>query len=171
MASFESRAYLGGVPFRPAHEGVFTVSQTIVIPSGTALALNDKLYFAKLGENVVPLSMTLQSDDLDTGTTIVLDVGFEAVTQADALGFFIAGATIGQAGGVYQAENGGTIAYAGGAYSGYNEVVDIVGLVKVAPTGNPATNRKITLTMECVRANGSVPVLRQPYEYGAGYGV
>lgn len=41
MANFQSPAYVGGVPFRPTYEGIFTVSQTIVVPAGTPLALNE----------------------------------------------------------------------------------------------------------------------------------
>lgn len=167
MASFESRGYLNGVPFRPTYEGIFTVSQSIVIPAGTPLALNDELFFTKLGENVIPLSVTLQSDDLDTGSTVVLDVGYKAAVAADVSDFFIDGATIGQAGGIIRVENGGDDPFADGAFAGINEVLDIVGKVQVAPTGNPNTDRKLTLTLECVRANDNAPVMSQPYRYGA----
>lgn len=166
MASFESPAYLGGVPFRPTHDGIFTVNQTIVIPAGTSLALNDKLYFTKLGANVIPLSVTLKSDDLDTGTTVVLDVGYEAAVASDVLDFFIDGSTVGQAGGMIRVENGGDDPFADGVYSGIDETIDVVGLVQVAPTGDPETDRKITLVLECARANPNVPLLKTAYRTG-----
>lgn len=167
MANFQSSGYLGGVPFRPTYEGIFTVAQTIVIPAGTPLALNDKLYFAKLGENVIPLSATLKVDDLDTGAAIVLDVGYEAAVAADVADFFIDGSIIGQTGGVIRVENGGDDPFADGAFAGVNEVLDIVGLVQVAPAGDPATDRKITLVLECARANPNLALLSQPYSAGA----
>ena len=165
--NFESPAYLGGVAFRPTHEGVFTVNQTIVIPAGTALALNDKFYFCKLGAGVIPLSVTLKSDDLDTGTTVVLDVGYEAAVAPDVLDFFIDGSTIGQAGGMVRVENGGDDPYADGAFTGIDETIDIVGLVQVAPTGSPNTDRKITLVLECAKANPNEMLMSRPYRYGA----
>lgn len=164
MANFRSTAYVGGMPFRPVGEQPFQVAATIKVPNGTGLALNDKLYFMKLGSDVRILDVTLITDDLDTGTSIVLDVGYEAAVASDVLDFFIDGATVGQAGGVVRVENGGDDPFADGAFNGVNETIDIVGLVQVAPAGNPTTDRYVTLVVTGVKETRSTSDVPYIYE-------
>lgn len=164
MATYSSRAYAGGNFFRPVKEAEFHLTQTIVIPSGTALAANDVLKFFKLGPNVVPLDLTLTVDDLDTGAAITLDVGYAAEVAADVVDFFIDGATVGQAGGSVRVENGGDDPFADGVFNPIDEVIDIQLLVAVAPAGNPTTDRQITLSGTFMRHTAPPsPILSTPY--------
>lgn len=164
MATFKSQAYINGMPFRAVSEMPFQIAATIKVPNGTGLALNDKLYFFKLGADVRVLDVTLISDDLDTGATVALDVGYEAAVATDVLNFFIGGSTIGQAGGVVRVENGGSAPFAGGAFNGVNETLDIVGLIQVAPTGNPTTDRYITCVVTGVKETGAPSMTPYIYE-------
>lgn len=167
MANFRSTAYIGGLPFRPVAEQPFQVAATIKVPNGGALALNDKLYFMKLGADVRVLDVTLITDDLDTGTAVVLDVGYEAASASDVLDFFIDGSTIGQTGGVVRVENGGDDPFADGSFNGVNETIDLVGLIQVAPTADPATDRYITLVVTGVKETRSSS--DAPYVYEDRY--
>lgn len=167
MATYKSKAYIGGVPFRPTEEGVFTVAQSILIPNGTALALNDVFKFFKLGADVRVLELTLIVDDLDTGSSAILDVGYSAAVAADVPDFFLDGSTIGQTGGVATVTNGGTPAFADGAFNGVGEVIDIEAKLQVAPAGSPTTDRVLTLVMKaCSEASAGTYV---PYIYADRY--
>lgn len=167
MATYKSKAYIGGVPFRPTEEGVFTVASSILIPNGTALALNDVFKFFKIGADVRVLELTLLVDDLDTGSAAVLDVGYSAAVAADVSDFFLDGSTIGQTGGTATVTNGGTPAFADGAFVGVNEVLDIEAKLQVAPAGSPATDRVLTLVMKAC-AETSAPE-GAPYIYQDRY--
>lgn len=167
MATYQSKAFVGGVPFRPTEEGVFTVASSILIPNGTALAVNDVFKFFKIGADVRILELTLLVDDLDTGTTAVLDVGYAAAVAADVPDFFLDGSTIGQTGGAATVTNGGTPAFADGAFNGVNEVLDIQAVLQVGPAGSPATDRYLTLI---VKACSEATALRGvPYIYRDRY--
>ena len=160
MATFKSNAYIGGVPFRPTEDGPFQIASTILIPNGKALALNDVLKFFKIGANVRILDVTLMVDDLDTGETNTLVVGYSAAVAVDVPDFFIDGSTIGQAGGVVRVENGGDDPFADGSFNGVAETIDIELLVATAPAGNPTTDRYITLLVTGVgktRATADTP--------------
>lgn len=69
-----------------------------------ALVINDTIDFVKIPVGYVPVDVTLDSDDLDTGTAVVLSVGLrKADGTTDAPACFIVGSTVGQAGGVARA--------------------------------------------------------------------
>lgn len=167
MAILKSKAYVGGVPFRPVSEQPFEVASTILIPAGSALALNDTLKFMKIGTDVRVLSVTLITDDLDTGSSIVLDVGYTLPVGSDVVDFFLDGSTIGQAGGVAQVSNGGTPAFADGAFNGLAEIADLQVLVAVAPAGNPNTDRFVTLVVKAVAE--TTALTEEPYIYQFRY--
>lgn len=167
MATFRSNAYIGGVPFRATADQPFQIASTILIPSGKALALNDVLKFFKLGADMRILDVTLITDDLDTATGIVLDVGYSAAVATDVPDFFIDGATIGQTGGVVRVENGGDDPFADGSFNGVAETIDIELLVQVAPTTNPSTDRYITLMVTAVRETRATSDV--PYIYADRY--
>lgn len=167
MATYQSKAYVGGVPFRPTEEGVFTVTSSILIPNGTALALNDVFKFFKIGADVRVLELTLLVDDLDTGTSAVLDVGYSAAVAADVPDFFLDGSTIGQTGGSATVTNGGTPAFADGAFVGVSEVLDIEAKMQVAPAGSPTTDRYLTLVMKACAETTAIEGV--PYVYADRY--
>lgn len=167
MATFKSKAYIGGVPFRPTAEQPFQVAATVLIPNGTALAQNDVLKMMKIGANVRILDVTLISDDLDTGTTITLDVGYSAAVATDVPDFFIDGSTVGQAGGVVRVENGGDDPFADGAFNGVDETLDLEIKVAAAPTGNPTADRYVTLMVTGVAETSATADV--PYVYADRY--
>lgn len=167
MATFKSKAYIGGVPFRPTSEEPFQVAATVMIPSGTALVANDVIKMMKIGANVRILDVTLLTDDLDTGAAITLDVGYTATTAADVVDFFIDGSTIGQTGGVSKVSNGGTPAFAGGSFVGVDETLDLEVKVATSPTADPATDRYVTLMVTGVAETGVVDGV--PYIYADRY--
>lgn len=168
MATFKSNAYIGGVPFRPLAEKPFEVAATVKIPNGTALAQNDVIKMFKLGADVRILALTLVTDDLDTGTTITLDVGYTAEVASDVVDFFIDGSTIGQTGGVVRVENGGDDPFADGSFNGVDETIDVQVLVATAPAGNPTTDRRITLVATCVK-EAADNFGSDPYTYSYSY--
>lgn len=167
MATYKSKAYLGGVPFRPTADQPFTVGATVMIPNGTALAANDVLKMFKVGADVRILDVTLITDDLDTGAGITLDVGYTAAVASDVVDFFIDGSTIGQTGGVVRVENGGDDPYADGSFNGVDETIDVEIKVVVAPAGDPTTDRYITLAITGVKE--TTVFTQTPYVYADRY--
>lgn len=167
MATHKSKAFLGGVPFRPTADKPFQVAATVLIPNGTALAANDVLQMMKIGANVRILDVTLITDDLDTAAAITLDVGYKAAVAADVVDFFIDGSTIGQTGGVVRVENGGDDPFADGSFVGVDETLDIEIKVAVAPTGDPTTDRYITLMVTGVAE--TTTYTQTPYVYADRY--
>ncbi len=164
-----SKEYRGGNKFRTVYEHPAEVTSTIKIPAGKQLTTTDKLYFMKLGPDLVPLSVTLRSDDVDSGTTLTLNCGFEAAVATDDPDAFIAASTIGQAGGIVRVENGGDDPFAAGAFTAKNEVIDILAVPNANATGGPAADSYITCTVRFVKKNyfdfGGIP-----YAYKDRYG-
>lgn len=108
MAIFRSPAHVGGVKFRAVREGLTEIVSTIALPAGTLLTTADALRFFQIGANTQIHSLTLATDELDTGTnTLTLNVGFlshnTGVTASNATAY-AAAATVGQAGGVVRYE-------------------------------------------------------------------
>lgn len=71
-----------------------------------ALVINDTIDLVKIPVGYVPVDVTLDTDDLDTGATaaVVLSAGLrKADGTTDAPACFIVGSTVGQAGGVARA--------------------------------------------------------------------
>lgn len=167
MATFKSHTYRGGVPFRPIADMPFEVSATILIPNGTALAENDVLKFMKIGANVRILEVTMTATDLDTGAAITLDAGYSAAVATDDPNAFVNASTIGQAGGIVSVTNGGDDPFAVGALAPIDETIDIEVEVSAAPTGDPATDRYLSVTVKGVGLQGTTAV--EPYVYADRY--
>lgn len=165
--NFLSRAAINPVNFRATHEGVNVITQSIEIPAGYKVGAGDKFYFFNLGAEVVPLSVTLQTTDLDS--TLTLDVGYEREVGADVLDFFIDGSTIGQTGGVVRVENGGDDPYEDGSFVPLNEPITIVVSAATAAAKAASTAGKLTLTVEFVQATASPDADTKPYDYGAAW--
>lgn len=167
MATYKSKAYRDGVPFRPLADQPFSLTASILVPSGTAIVANDIFRFMKVGANVRLLDVTFTTTDLDTAAAIVFDVGYSAAVAADAPAAFINDTTIGQAGGISTVGNGGTPAFAVGGLAPIAETIDIEAVCTVSPTGNPATDRYLTVT---VRGIGMPTTASQtPYVYADRY--
>ncbi|QND60377.1 hypothetical protein [Mesorhizobium huakuii] len=106
MTIKQSDAALGkiNVPY-PSYAGeTVTVRYKYAVPLG--LVLNDIIEIAPIPPNCRVTDMVLDSDDLDTGTTIAFDVGimsgdWQSQDQARTCGAeFFAASTLAQAGGV-----------------------------------------------------------------------
>ena len=147
MSEFNSGTYLKNAVYRPTSLGdALEIVSSITIPSGTGIATNDILNFCRIGENVRVEDFVLESDDLDSSTGIVLDLGNTADPNC-----FLSGSTLGQAGGEKIARS--TDATSGNQFATTPYVVrDTVQTVyATATTGattNPATDRTITLKLK-----------------------
>jgi len=177
MATYNSKAYLGRVPFRCTAEQPTEITATVVIPSGTDLAQSDTFNFLKIGAGYVPLEITVVSEDLDEHAdtpTLTLDVGIvghSAVNSGSAVAdYFVDGSTIVQDGGVVRVENGGDDPFADGALvAPSDENYTIFGTCATASGGAVTSDKRITLTAKIVKASFTAP-LPQPdlYEAPAG---
>lgn len=168
MATFKSKAFIGGVPFRPTEEGPFEVTATILVPSGTLIAANDVFKFMKLGADVDVREVTLRTDDLDTATGITLHCGVDyAGATTDDPDAFMASSTIGQTGGSVRVENGGDDPFAVGAFIPLPGTATVTVTCAVAPTTDPTTDRYISVT---VKGNKKATATSDvPYVYADRY--
>lgn len=167
MATFKSKAMIGGVPFRPLAEKPFEVTATILVPSGTAIAASDVFQFFKLGANIEILEASLRVSDLDTVTTMTMHFGYDLPTGSDDPDAFLASSTVGQAGGVVRVENGGDDPFAVGQLAPQTEVATITATCVLAPAGNPATDRYLTATIKAQARAGATSEV--PYVYADRY--
>ena len=165
MATFQSYAYIGGVPFRSVYEHPFEVTASILVPNGTAIAASDVFKFFKLGANVRILDVVFACDDLDTGASITMDLGYDLPTGTDDDDAFIANSTVGQAGGTVSVSNGGDDPFAVGLLAPQTEVMTIQAKCEAAPAGNPTTDRYLTCTVRCQMKTATPS--GTPYTYGA----
>lgn len=85
----------------PTAVGNQVVPQRAAYALAAALALNDTIVMCKLPADHLPVDFILDTDDLDSGATpsITLNAGVTG-----SLSCFLAGSTIGQAGGVVRAD-------------------------------------------------------------------
>lgn len=147
MATFNSGVYLKNAVYRPTSVGdALEIVSTITIPAGTPIAATDRLNFCKIGENVRVEDFVLEVDDLDTGTTITLNLGNDNSATA-----FLSADTVGQAGGERIRRSTDATAgnqFATTPYAVQSTVQNIFGTVVAAPTGNPNTQRSISLKMK-----------------------
>jgi hypothetical protein len=168
MATFKSKAFIGGVPFRPTEEGPFEVTASILVPNGTAIAANDVFKFMLLGADVDVREVTFRCDDLDTATGITLHGGVDyAGGTTDDPDAFFASSTIGQTGGQVRVENGGDDPFAVGAFIPLPGTATITVTCAVAPTGNPTTDRYLTMTVKGGKRTGATSDV--PYVYADRY--
>ena len=170
MATFKSQAFIAGNIFRPVEEGPFSVSASIKVPSGTAIAANDVFKFFRVGSGVSINEVTIRVDDLDTATAITLHAGvdYEGGTTDDP-DAFIASSTIGQTGGQVRVENGGDDPFAVGAFIPLPGTAVVTATCAVSPTGNPSTDRVLTMTIQGSKQAG-VPAIEPAYAYADRYG-
>ena len=122
MATYKSDMVNGNQSFKPFPSGAVGVRYAS-FEASTALALNDVIQAVDVFSGETVHDVIIKTDDLDTGTTIVLDVG-----DGDDTDYYIDGSTIGQAGGTDEKDAN----VAPKEYSA-DDTIDI--LVQVAPTG------------------------------------
>lgn len=130
MATYTSDMVKGNQSFKPFPSGAVGVRYA-KFEASTALALNDVIQIVDVFSGETVHDVIIKVDDLDTGTTIVLDVGDGS--DAD---YYIDGSTVGQAGGTDEKDAN----VAPKEYSA-DDTIDI--LVQAAPTGGG------TGTIEC----------------------
>lgn len=140
MATYYSRAVSksktalqteGAHPARTIEKGVYPV--TVSFTTSTALGVSDVVQMIPVQAGTTVLDVILSCDDLDSGTTMVLDVGDGGVTDR-----YIDGATIGQAGGITRMNVGAGHGY---TYTA-NDTIDV--LVQVGPAGDGAGTLVLT---------------------------
>lgn len=146
-ATFNSGVYLKSAVYRPTSVGdALEITSSITIPSGTGIGTGDILNFARIGENVRVQDFVLESDDLDTATGIVLDLGNTIDPNC-----FLSGSTIGQAGGEKIARSSDATAGNQFAVTPYAVQATVQSVFATATTGattNPATDRTISLKLK-----------------------
>ena len=130
MATYKSDMVNGNQSFKPFPSGAIGVRYAS-FEASTALALNDVIQIVDVFSGETVHDVTIKTDDLDTGTALVLDVGDGSDTD-----YYIDGSTVGQAGGTDEKDAN----VAPKEYSA-DDTIDI--LVQVAPGGGG------TGTIEC----------------------
>lgn len=130
MATYKSDQVNGNQSFKPFPSGAVGVRYA-KFEATTALALNDVIQIADVFSGETVHDIIIKTDDLDTGTALVLDVGDGSDTD-----YYIDGSTVGQAGGTDEKDAN----VAPKEYSA-DDTIDI--LVQVAPGGGG------TGTIEC----------------------
>ena len=144
---FKSGVSLKGAVYRPTSLGdALEIVSTVTLARGTTLGVGDKLSFGWVGENVRVEDFVLECDDLDTGTTLTLDLGI--TDDPDA---FLAADTVGRAGGEVIRRSSDTTAnnkFAVSPYVAKATKQEVFATVNAAPTGNPDTVRNVSLKLK-----------------------
>ena len=122
MATYKSDMVNGNQSFKPFPSGAVGVRYAS-FEASTALALNDVIQIVDVFSGETVHDIIIKTDDLDTGTALVLDVGDGSDTD-----YYIDGSTVGQAGGTDEKDAN----VAPKEYSA-DDTIDI--LVQVAPGG------------------------------------
>jgi len=122
MATYKSDMVNGNQSFKPFPSGALGVRYAS-FEASTALALNDVIQIVDVFSGETVHKVVIKTDDLDTGTTIILDVG-----DGSDVDYYIDGSTVGQAGGADEIDAN----VAPKEYSA-DDTIDI--LVQTAPTG------------------------------------
>lgn len=130
MATYKSDMVNGNQSFKPFPSGALGVRYAS-FEATTALVLNDVIQIVDVFSGETVHKVVIKTDDLDTGTTIILDVG-----DGSDVDYYIDGSTVGQAGGTDEIDAN----VAPKEYSA-DDTIDI--LVQTAPTGGG------TGTIEC----------------------
>jgi len=114
-----------------ARGGVGVQSVTETYEAGTALVIDDIIQMVKVPAGATVLDIILSVDDLDSGTTIVLDVGDGSDDDR-----YILGTTIGQGGGTVRLGSGVVGAAAASAHGYTYSAEDTIDVhVDTAPSG------------------------------------
>lgn len=66
---------------RPLRNQLFTMTASITVPAGTALAVNDTFEFFDIGANVEPVKFVMTNSDFDDGTDVVYTLGYTGDTD------------------------------------------------------------------------------------------
>lgn len=149
MASIlQTKAIANGYPAVTPAGAQDLVAATATYTTAAALELNDVIEMLELPPGCVPVDVILDTEDLDSGTTLTLDVGIMAGDVGDTTvanrttgAEFIAASTVGQAGGVARA------AVAGFTRIAPSDSRRSVGVkAKAAPAG-AGPGSKVTLTL------------------------
>jgi len=122
MATYKSDMVSGNQSFKPFPSGAVGVRYA-KFEASTALALNDVIQIVDVFSGETVHDVIIKTDDLDTGTALVLDVGDGS--DAD---YYIDGSTVGQGGGTDEKDAN----VAPKEYSA-DDTIDV--LVQVAPGG------------------------------------
>lgn len=114
----------------PAKGGIGDLTVVATFEAATALVIDDVIQMVKIPAGATVTHVALATDDLDTGTTIVLDVG-----DGDNDDAYILGSTIGQAGGYAEWGTGIVGAFPCAMFKTYtaDDTIDVH--VDTAPTG------------------------------------
>jgi len=106
MPNFRS-AFMSGTTPVPVPSGPENITIEAPVATPGSLALNDVLEFFDLPAGALPVDFVLDSTDIDSGTAIVMSVGFLNAGKTAILvdapsggAAWLTGATIGQAGGI-----------------------------------------------------------------------
>jgi hypothetical protein len=122
MATYNSDMVAGNQSFKPFPSGALGVRYAKFTAS-TAIALNDVIQMVDVFAGETVHDVKIKTGDLDTGTALVLDVGYGGATDS-----IIDGSTIGRAGGSDSIDaDTAPIAFAS------DDTIDVK--VQVGPTG------------------------------------
>ena len=106
----QTKAIAAGYPEVTPSGAHDVVAVTATYTVAAALVINDVIEMIVLPPGCVPVDVILDTEDMDSGTTLTLDVGIMAGTVGDTTvanrttgAEFIAASTVGQAGGVARA--------------------------------------------------------------------
>lgn len=154
MATFTSRAYDGGIKFRPLEEGRYSISSTVKIPAGRTFTSGDVIKFLKLGANVEIYEAFLSVDKLEdsSGTNSSLHLGTFAGSGAFDVDGILASSVITRAGGNVSVTNGGDDPFtAPNTATPTTQTVDVQATIlgTFTQTVQGALDRYITLTLVC----------------------
>ena len=122
--------------------GAQHVSRTVTVPASTVVTTIIGMIPFQKGARVNYGGTSILSDDLDTGTDVVLDVGFvydDDTTFTNDPNAFIAASTVAQAGGIDLFD----------ATAGYTFVAEADGFIAIT-TGGGATTTAGDITMDAV---------------------
>lgn len=163
MAIFTSESFNnGGLPVVAPGPGRYSLTRKITVKSGTPLAANDVLKFARISGNTVVENVTLKTSDLDTATAIAATIGFVRATVNPRKAFdattnpYLAGAATADTAASLAAaatiqgtmRTGGIVKAALAAEA--DGVADLAMTITISPTGNPAADREIEVTVDFI---------------------
>jgi len=163
----------GGLPVQSNNTGTGAISTKIVLPAGTALAINDVLKFCRVEGNIIIKQAVLKTSDLDTGTSITAELGYVRPTVDPSKAFdattnpYLTGAIAADDPNAFGTVTNTTVRTGGSERVGTG-VIDLTGVADVAltitasPAGNPNADRFIEVYFEYI---GKTPI---PGEFSGG---
>ena len=153
----------GGLPVKSNNSGSTSITTKIVIPAGTALALNDELKFCRVAGNVVLKDAVIKTSELDSGTdTVAGTIGHLRATVDPSKAFnattnpYITGAaSAASAASLAAAATIQGVMRTGGVAAADlaalpDGIADVALTITAAPNVNPNTDRTIEITFDIV---------------------